>query len=254
MPFHFQNDAAEYREPQPAEVPNLVSANLFALYRGARTGGDFYDFLSAGGRVLMILCDISGKRKEAQHVAAAVQECFRQRGTELFDAADLNEAERLSDLALSINREIIRAAGGPRHCPAFLGCFTPVLGTLVYINAGHPPALVRDQDGIFALEASGLPLGLFSHTVHDAQMFVLRPGASLLLVSRGVIEVRGAREEYGIARVKESLYRASFDDAQELCAAVQAAAQRFVEDKPLENDLTTVALVRPSAMARGFSA
>ena len=243
----FHHAQHEYRKPQPANMPELPTVHFFALYRGARTGGDFYDFAVVNGRVLAFFCDISGKRDEALHIAAALQEKFQQHAAELFAGNDINESERLSDLMLVINREIIDVAGGPRYTPAFLSCIEPDSGMLTYINAGHLPALVRDSDGISTLDASGLPLGLFTHSTHDAQFCVARPGSSMLLVSRGLIETKRHHEEFGLERVKSSLLEARFEDARELCAVLHTAAQNFLENKPPENDLTTLAMVRPQA-------
>jgi serine phosphatase RsbU (regulator of sigma subunit) len=250
----FRSGNHEYRRPRPAALPDLPNAHFFALYRGARTGGDFYDFAHVGERVLTFFCDISGQRDEALHIAAAVQETFQKYASQLFSGADVNEAERLSELLMIVNRSILETARGPRFTPAFLCSLDLEMGTLTYINAGHLPALTRDGDGIATLDASGLPLGLFTHITHDAQFCVLRPGSSLLLVSRGVIETRRHREEFGLERVKESLLGAQFENARELCAAVQASAQRFLEDKLPENDLTTLAMVRPQAAAQRMSA
>jgi serine phosphatase RsbU (regulator of sigma subunit) len=250
--FHPQD--RPYRRPQPATMPDLPNAHFFALYRGARSGGDFYDFACVDGRVLTLFCDISGKRDEALHIAAAVQDAFQEHVPMLFSGADINESDRLSELLLIINRRILEAAKGPRYTPAFVSCFDPELGTLTYVNAGHLPALMRDGDGISTLDASGLPLGLFTHSTHDSQVSVLRPGSSLLLVSRGLIETKRHHEEFGIDRVKESLLSAQFENARELCAAMQAAAQRFLENKLPDNDLTTLAMVRPQAAAQGMTA
>lgn len=250
----FHHAETNYRRPQPANIPDLPNAHFFALYRGARTGGDFYDFALVDGRVLTFFCDISGKRDEALHIAANVQDKFQIHSRLLFSGPDINEAERLSQLLLVLNREIIEIAKGPRYTPAFLSCYDLELGTLTYINAGHLPALTRDQDGIDTLDANGLPLGLFSHSTHDAQLSVLRPGSSLLLVSRGLVETKRHHEEFGIGRVKDSLLEARFDNARELCAALQAAAQRFIEDKMPDNDLTTLAMVRTMAVAQRATA
>jgi phosphoserine phosphatase RsbU/P len=249
----FHHDQPQYRRPQPASVPELPDTHFFALYRGARSGGDFYDFARVNGRVLMLFCDISGKRDEALHIAASLQDKFQQGAPELFSGTQINESDRLSDLMLSINREIIDTAGGPRYTPAFVGCLHPAMGMLTYINAGHLPAVVRDSDGISTLDASGLPLGLFTHSTHDSQLCVLRPGSSMLLVSRGLIETKRHHEEFGIERVKTSMLQAQFEDARELCTMMHAAAQRFLDDKPADNDLTTLAVVRPQAAGQASS-
>jgi serine phosphatase RsbU (regulator of sigma subunit) len=250
----FHPPSPEYRRPDPAVMPEFPDAHFFALYRGARSGGDFYDFACVEQRVLTLFCDISGKRDSALNIAAALQEKFQQHSRELFSGSVINEPERLSDLLLGLNREIIATANGPRYTPAFLSCFDLETGMLTYINAGHMPALVRDDDGIRSLDANGLPLGLFSHITHDAQFCVLLPGTSLLLVSRGVVETKRHQEEFGIDRVKEHMLSTQFDNARELCASIQAAAQQFLENKAPDNDLTTLAMVRLQAAQQAASA
>ena len=69
----------------------------------------------------------------------------------------------------------------------------------------------------------------------------------MLLVSRGLIETKRHHEEFGLDRVKSSLQEARFENARELCPAMHAAAQRFLDNTQPDNDLTTLAMVRPQA-------
>lgn len=248
LPLFHHEQTHSYRRPKPATMPELPHTHFFALYRGARTGGDFYDFCRVNGRVLTLFCDVSGKRDEALDIASAVQERFHSEGARLFSPGDLNESDRLSDLVLSLNREIMETAGAARYTPAFVACLDHESGMLTYINAGHMPAFVRDSNGISTLDATGLPLGLFTHSTHDAQVSVLGRGSSLLLVSRGLVETKRHHEEFGLQRVKESMLASDCQNAHELCSALQNAADRFLENRAPENDLTTLAIVRPSAM------
>ena len=242
----------------------MPTVDVGALYRGARTGGDFFDFAAAGpSRMLVMLLDIAGRRDEALDIAAQIQDVFRARAGEIFAAADLNEADAVTRMALELNRAVISAAGGVRCAPGFVGCYNEVLGTLCYVNAGHTPALLRDGSGISALDPNGLPLGLFSHATHDAMMCALPPHSTLLLVSRGLVEAKGGGEEFGLERVKKSLSGASTTAAQEVCVRVLDDVKTFLETArkrgllrrgtrgpiaetdPLgDNDATTLALVR----------
>ena len=52
-------------------------------------------------------------------------------------------------------------------------------------------------------------MGLFSHATCDAALVALPPGAALLLVSRGVLEGKRKREEFGLDRVKSGLQAGS---------------------------------------------
>lgn len=238
-----------------------------ALYRGARVGGDFYDFIATGQqRMLVLLLDIAGKRDEALHIAASVQEVFRG-AADLFAADDVNEPVAITGLLLEINRAIMTVAEGVRCAPGFLGCYNETIGTLCYINAGHTPALLKDDGGVRVLEANGLPLGLFSHATHDAQLCAMPPAATLLLVSRGLVETKAGHEEFGLERVKQILTESSTRDPQQLCAGVLEAVRVFLEtqarhrllgnnhhnhseEDPLGvNDVTALALARGAAVA-----
>src|SRR5437868_10711714 len=174
LPFLNHTSERELRKPAPASIPTLESLQVAAQYKGARMGGDFFEFIPTGpSRLVFVMMDIAGKREEAMHIAAAVQEKFREAATEMFSATEVNEAERASDLNILLNRTVLEAAGGVRCAPSFLASFDENLGTLTYVNSGHTPALVRDSDGVSQLPATGVPLGLFSHAVTDAQLCVL---------------------------------------------------------------------------------
>ena len=252
--IQFESSSPEQtlRRPQPTLIPQLAKSSICALYRAARVGGDFYDFLvTDSGRVVFVLLDVAGKREEALDISAAVQDRMRPLAAELLREHDVNEAVALPALLIELNRAILRAAEGVRYAPAFLGCYVEELGTLAYINAGHTPALLKDHEGVTQLEAGGIPLGLFSHATQDARITALQPGAALLLVSRGLVESKAGSEEYGIERLTECLSRISFQDAHDLCAQVLADVKSFTESawrpKETENDVTTLALVRAAA-------
>ena len=266
IPFRSHAPARELRKPAPAKFPELPTLRVGALYRGARVGGDFFDFILAGSsRLLVLLLDIAGKREEALHIAATVQDVFHG-CADLFYADDVNEPVGITTVLLEINRAIMDAAGGVRCAPAFLCCYNEVLGTCCYVNAGHTPALLKNADGsIVTFEANGLPLGLFSHATHDAQICVISPGSALVLVSRGLVEAKAHKEEFGLERVKQALRDAPGHDAQVLCHCVLEQVRMFLENQhkhsllsrsnhqiaesdPLgENDATTLALVRCAA-------
>jgi serine phosphatase RsbU (regulator of sigma subunit) len=238
-----------------------------ALYRGARVGGDFYDFVATGPqRMLLLLLDIAGKRDQALHIAASVQEVFRG-AADLFAAESVNEPVAITGLLLEINRAIMAVAEGVRCAPGFLGCYNETVGTMCYINAGHTPALLKDDGEVRLLEANGLPLGLFSHATHDAQLCAMPPGATLLLVSRGLVETKAGHEEFGLERVKQILGESPTRDPQQLCASVLEAVRVFLEtqarhrllgnnnhnisdEDPLgANDVTALALSRAAVGA-----
>jgi len=268
MKIPFAKTAAKgtMRTPERPQAPQLSSITVGALYRGARQGGDYYDYISAGPRLLMLMLDIAGRRDEALNVAAAVQETFRA-AADLFAIDEVNESVAVSQLLLEINRAIITAAGGVRCAPGILASYNEVAGTLWYINAGHIPPLLKDGAGVNPLPASGLPLGLFSHATHDANICVMSEGSALLLVSRGLVEAKAGGEEYGLDRVSQTLAATPLTDGQQLCVAVHESVRNFIESRPKHrfvpggartvgeedpfsaNDATALAIVRSATAA-----
>lgn len=235
-------------DPLHCDTPALRHAEIAAIYSGQRVAGDFYEFLRVSpSRMLFVLLDIAGLRADTREILIAVQKTFRTLAPKLFAGKDFNETTAMIELCNEMNLTILR--GGLRSCPAFLGCYNEDLGTVCYANAGHTPGLLRDGTGITLLEATGLPLGLFSHTMQSAAACHLVPGSALLVVSRGIVEahcVEADHEgaEFGLDGVKESFQSATALTAHDLCLTMLQAARKFTPATPTDNDLTTLCLVR----------
>ncbi|MBZ5524763.1 MAG: SpoIIE family protein phosphatase [Acidobacteriia bacterium] len=228
-----------------APVPDLQDAQLAAAYYDQRTGGDLHDFLRVGPtRVLFGLLDVAGRLDENREIVSAARDTFRSIGAEVFAQEDINEADAMIELCVQLNRGIMNTAGRACSSPAFAGCYNESLGTVCYVNAGHTPGLLRDESGVSELHATGLPLGLFSHSAADAIIVALQPGAALVLVSRGVVEAKRKAEEYGLDQVKDDLQRARTETAQDICADILGRVQEFTNNTRRHNDVTVLALAR----------
>jgi sigma-B regulation protein RsbU (phosphoserine phosphatase) len=230
-------------DPIHCDTPALRHAEIAAVYTGQRRAGDFYEFLRVGpSRMLFVLLDVAGLRADTREILIAVQKTFRTLAPVLFAGEDFNETTAMIELCHEMNRTIMR--GGLRSCPAFIGCYNEDLGTVCYANAGHTPGLLRDHTGITLIEATGLPLGLFSHTTQSAAACHLLPGSALLVISRGIVEADYEGAEFGLDGAQQSLQDATVLSARELCLTMLQAARKFTPMTPTENDLTTLALVR----------
>ena len=219
------------------------------MVQGEKVGGDLYHFLRANRcRVIFGMLDVAGHHEENHGIVEAARRTFQEVGKEKFAYEEINEADAMMELCLELNLSIRKAAAGVRSCAAFLGCYNEELGTICYSNAGHTPGLLRDPSGITELPATGLPLGLFSASTYEAPTAALQKGASLLLVSRGVVEAahKHKKEEFGLGRVKERFGNASQENATEIATEIVNAVQQFLGAIPDHNDVTALALVRGS--------
>ena len=245
FPFHGAAPQPARRLPQRSPLPRMKTVEAGAEYALARMGGDFYDFVEASSsRLAFALFDFAGKRDRAMEIAAATQDVFRAQVPQLFAADHVNDNEAVAELALLLNRAILSAAGGVHHSPGFIGCLNELAGTIVYCNAGHTPGLLRHNSELDLLPANALPLGLFSHATYEPQVRVLPPGASLLLVSRGLMESKFRGEEFGAERLRHSLQAITITDAPALCRQVLDRVEEFTCAPLMHNDVTAIALVR----------
>jgi serine phosphatase RsbU (regulator of sigma subunit) len=243
-------------EPCPVDLTQLEGLDLSARYHSDRCGGDFFDGVAIGSRLVFLLTDIAGPRSEAHAIAAEAQVSFRQTARDLFSADDANESEAVAALAHDVNRALIEAAKGVRFAPTFLGCFNLTLGILTYCNAGRVLAVFRDAESVHALERGGVPFGLFTHVTYEPAVLAFERGDKLLMVTKGVIESRQGATEFGAERVERLLEDSNGGSAAEICDTVLREAYDFGNHpwarvynllharKRSHEDLTAVALVR----------
>jgi sigma-B regulation protein RsbU (phosphoserine phosphatase) len=245
LSFRLRRRAAPSRPADPlhCDVPALRNAEIAAVYYDHRIAGDFYEFLRVGrSRMLFALLDMAGRRADTRETLIAAQATFRTLAPKLFAGEDFNETTAMMTLCYQMNLTILRK--GVRSCPAFIGCYNEDLGTVSYANAGHTPGMLRDGSGITPLEATGLPLGLFSHTTQSAATCALVPGAALVAVSRGVVEAECGGEEFGLERTKQNFQHSTARSAHGLCLDLLQGIHNFTQSPPTHNDVTTLALVR----------
>jgi serine phosphatase RsbU (regulator of sigma subunit) len=246
--------------PLPASLGPLPGIDLQSHYHSVRRGGDFFDAAATGSRVILLLTDIAGRRASALGIAAVVQAAFHQHVNDLFRVTETNESEAISVLIREVNSAIMEASGQLRSSPTFLGCYNLRLGVLTFISAGCYPPIFCDSSGTRALEGGGLPLGLFTHMTHEPAVQVFEPGAKMLLVTKGVVESRQGRTEFGQGRLMHLLERSNGQSTAEFCETVLNSAHAFRSRRSygLSNilslckpesydDLTAVALVRAAS-------
>lgn len=239
--------------PQPAELGLVDGLDLNARYYVERAGGDFFDAVRVGSRVVFLLSDIAGRRSEAGPIAARTQEAFRAKAAELFGTGDVNLMEGTELLTQAINLAITGPEKAIRFAPTMVGCYDVQLGVLAYVNAGGQTAVIRDSEGTRMLPDVSMPLGLFTHLIYDASMQAFEPGATLLIVTKGVTESVRGNVAFGAQRVMDVLRRSKQESAAVMCREVLEAANRFKRggwerlsfwQKTVREDMTALAIVR----------
>jgi serine phosphatase RsbU (regulator of sigma subunit) len=241
------------RTPQRTDLSGLRDLDLHSRYHSPRRGGDFFDAISVGPRVIFFLSDIAGKRDEAHSIAATTQDIFRGRAAEIFGAVDTNLMDATTEMVHAINHALIHASKGVHYAPTFVGCFDVDLGILAYINAGGQSAILCESEGARPLGNASVPMGLFSHFTYEPSMQMFEPGAKLLIVTKGVSHGPQGHREFGMDMLARLMEGSTAKSAAELCEeTLRAAAElrrppwykrlRLRRHEP--DDMTVLALVR----------
>lgn len=234
----------------PSELPRVEGFEFAARSRAARLcGGDYYDALRLtghNGREGLLLCaaDVSGKGLPAALLMSNAQATIR---------ALLPHAESVSDLAGHAS-ELLHATTAPeKYVTAALAELSPDTGTIAFVGAGHVDNLLLRASGeVVRLVSTGPPLGLLPSLGRYGQTRLqIDDGDCLVLYSDGAPEAQnGNGEEFGEARLLDTLRSSAPAGAAAMVDAVFQAIDGFVCDAPQYDDITMVVVRRDDASRR----
>jgi hypothetical protein len=211
----------------PEHPPRVPGFDIEAAYLPANeVGGDFYQVLQPDESSSIILVgDVSGKGLKAAMVASLAAGAAR---------AAAKHTSRPGEILANMNQAIAGELEG-----GFVTCCCMRLsidGKWTFANAGHVFPYVAGQP---LTTASGIPLGILPDAVWEEAAGQMHAGETLVFVSDGVVEARGARGElYGFERVEADLAR--FQTPADLAKKAQQFGQ--------EDDITVLCVRRGEAV------
>lgn len=220
------------RTLQPLKLEQLPGYTVEAFYRPLRdVGGDYFDVVGLPhNRTLFAVADVSGKGMPAALLAANIQALVR--------SISNVQADPLV-LAGQINKHLSRYTSSERFATAVFVVLSRDSGELAYVNAGHNSPILSCSGSATFLEATGLPLGLFTDAKYELGTGVIRPGCALLLFTDGLTDsIRGSNPE-------ERLRDALADDSDRTLSTIQS----LVDPKFSEDDITILLVKRAAGSA-----
>jgi serine phosphatase RsbU (regulator of sigma subunit) len=253
------------RDFLPESLPEVSDIELAAALHPARdVSGDFYDcFLLSSGEVILVVGDVCDKgvgaalfmalfrsliRASADPVGGGAIQMIGGRHTVVMQALQsAAPADLLTRVAGFTNDYIARLHGRTNmFATVFLASLEPYSGELVYVNAGHEPALVIAPDGSMEeLRPTGPALGMLPDSRFTARTRELGRGHSLFAFTDGLVEAHSRTGEvYGAARLRELLRAQRSSPASALVRAVLDALQTFARQSDPHDDLTMLAARR----------
>ena len=240
-----ESELAVAREIQLQLVPNNSQTvgrrkefDIYASLEPAReVGGDFYDYFFIDRNSLcLVVGDVSGKGVPAALFMAMTKTMIKSAARLLVEPEYI-----LAD----VNREIARNNPSLTFVTVFLGVLDLNSGTLTYTSAGHNPPLFIGEKGNSALlgDAQCPAIGLDDTFQYRQATVQLRHNEGLLLFTDGITE---AQDTKGRMFTQESLMNTVSLTAgltpEARVTAILSRIREFTKNRPLDDDLTLLAL------------
>ncbi len=201
-------------------VPGVEVGSVYESSARLEVGGDIYDYTTLpGGRLAVVVGDVTGKGIEAAADMAMAKFVFRSLAREHAEPSDFLSAA---------NEVVVREVEEGKFVTMVYLTVDGETGALACASAGHPVPRIVDADGrVVELAASGLALGIASDQEYAEARGELEPGSAVVLFTDGVIEARRDGDLFGSVRLDRLLAENRELPAAELAQAVVDGARAF---------------------------
>jgi len=254
----------------PRELPSLEGWDVAGRFHPARqVAGDWYDafYLANKRRVAVSVGDVCDKGVGSALFMALFRSLLRAFAQQNLSLRwmDTSSGDWLSDTvahrktllspgtsaaktAVEVTNSYIYENHGDTSYFAtmFLGVINPGDGSVAYVNAGHPAAIIVDASGHIRdhLKPTGPALGLFPDISFDIGEASLDPGDVLLIFSDGVTDARNTKgKTFGMERLTALLSQPA-PSASALLDRIEAKLHAYIDTADQFDDITMMAAKR----------
>lgn len=155
-------------------------------------GGDLCEILPLDEfRSAILIGDASGHSIPANSVMAAARGAVHA----LLETRSLSGLET-DELITTMNRALMRITIAHQFISLILAVYDSRDRSLVYTNAGHPPALHVRGSEVRSLESQGMLLGIVEAAGYTSSRIQLRSGDLLIMFSDGILEARDPSQRF----------------------------------------------------------
>lgn len=219
----------------PSELPGHDDLDIYAVLSPAKAvGGDFYEYLLRGDRLIFAIGDVSGKGVPAAMLMSLTRCLFR------FIAHNESKPEEIMKL---INNALSENNDNNMFATMFIGSLNIKTGVLAYCNAGHNSPIVLANDSVERLAVlPNLPIGVASDFQYHEQYAELGDNG-LLLYTDGVTEAENADFSlFGEKRLCRVCREKSQLSATEIVNGITDAVKQHAGDTPQSDDIAILCI------------
>jgi GAF domain-containing protein len=225
----------------PRKLPAIPGIEIATSYQAAgrvnETGGDFYDVFETKLGYMILIGDVCGKGAEAAALTSLCRYTMRAAALGASDARPATLLDVLNEAMLGEDGDFASVA-----CVLLEAAGDEIRVSVA--SAGHPPVLVRRNDGSLEAHVPEGPLvGVIDDASFEEHSFLLEPGDLMVLYTDGLTDARSETgERVGEDRVRE-IVAAVGDDLQPQAAAISGFATVLADFEAVD-DIAVIALAR----------
>ncbi len=238
--------AAAQRQLLPTMREDILGFSVASAFvPSSIVSGDMFGcFELDDGNLGFYAVDVSGHGVHASLLSVAIGHLITP---EYFQNQAFNE-EGAPDPAALVDALNVRfsASDNDDYFTMFCGIIDAASGQLDYCQAGYPsPFYVTESGNTEPVGDGGFPVGLIASAVYENKSHYLGTGCALVICSDAACEAENpANEPFGNERVRKVAQTIAVNKPCEIPEKMVCALSEWRGGKPLEDDLTVVALKR----------
>jgi sigma-B regulation protein RsbU (phosphoserine phosphatase) len=232
----------------PESFPVIPGWEIAAHFQAARqVAGDFYDIFQfkSSDFTAFIIADVCDKGVGAALFMVLFRSLLRA-----FSEAEINEKNvqtRLKEIILNTNNFIAEIHGQSNmFATLFFGVLDPDSGTLHYINGGHePPVLLNDNGEIVQrLMPTGPAVGLFPDMGFEVEQVQFDKGDSLVGFTDGITDAKNSAGELFTEKCFLENIQSTWTSAFSMVFELSTVLQKHIGGQDQFDDITLISLRR----------
>ena len=215
-------------------TPGIAFAGYYKSHQ--KVGGDYYDIVKVNeNEWAFCIADVSGKGISAAILMSNFQANLR---------AVLQYQNNLKDVVTILNQKVNETAKGERFITFFIGIYNVKNKELHYINCGHNPPVLKQNNVLQILQKGTVGLGMLDDLPFlNEEKITLSANSCLLAYTDGLTEVENENnEEFGENRVFELLQNNNFAQPQLLINLLNYKLEQFKNNQPMMDDIAMLAV------------
>ncbi len=218
----------------PERLPNTERLKMEASYLPHDlVGGDYYDYIPINkNQFLICVADVSGKGIPAALMMSNFQASLRTL---------LRQTPNLKEIVEALNFQVMENTKGEKFITFFGAIYDISLKTMVYVNAGHNPAILIDKkNGIRLLEEGSTVLGAMNPLPFINEGFITDlDDFTLFAYTDGLTEtINEAGEEYGLESLLEYFKKNNEKDLKTIHQDIIVSLDGFKGTNGYRDDIT----------------